>query len=211
MTSSHPKGRAVVAWVVAVAAAAATLAVGAAAQTAPPTRVRGTIATVEGQNLAVKAREGGTVDIKLADNLSVMGVTKAKLSDIAVGSFVGIAALPQKDGSLKAIEVLIFPEAARGSNEGHYPWDLLPESTMTNATVAEQVASVDGPTLTLKYKDGEKKILVPPEAAIVTFGPGDRALLKQGAGVFLSATKQPDGGLTAARVLVGKDGVMPPM
>jgi outer membrane lipoprotein SlyB len=194
-----------------LAAAVAVLAFGAVAQTAQPSRVRGTIEKIEGQHLAVKAREGGTIDIKLADNVAVTGVVKAKLADIAVGNFVGIAALPQKDGSLKAIEVLIFPEAARGSNEGHYAWDLMPESTMTNATVAERVSGVDGPVLTLKYKDGETKIVVPPEAPIVTFAAGDRTLLKPGAGVFVPAMKQPNGGFTAARILVGKDGVMPPM
>jgi uncharacterized low-complexity protein len=155
----------------AYAAAALLAAATAAAQTAPPTRVRGTIESIDGQSLAVKAREGGTVDIKLADNMAVLGVTKASLADIAVGTFVGAAALPQPDGTLKAIEVLVFPEAARGSGEGHYPWDLLPESTMTNATVAETVAGVTGPTLTLKYKDGEKKVVVPPEAPIVTRQP----------------------------------------
>jgi hypothetical protein len=192
-------------------AAAATLALGAAAQNAPPTRVRGTIEKIEGQNLAVKAREGNIVDIKLADDAKVTGVVKAKLADIAVGSFVGAAALSQPDGTLKALEVLIFPEAARGSNEGHYPWDLMPESTMTNATVAEQVAGVNGATLTLKYKDGEKKIVVPPEAPIVTFAAGDRSLLQLGAAVFVPAAKRPDGGFTAGRVLVGKDGTVPPM
>jgi hypothetical protein len=194
-----------------LAAAAALFAFGAAAQTAQPSRVRGTIEKIEGQNLAVKARDGGLVDIKLADKLAVTGVVKAKLADVAVGNFVGIAALPQKDGSLKAVEVLIFPEAARGSNEGHYGWDLMPESTMTNATVAERVAGVDGPTLTLKYKDGVTKITVPPEAPVVTFAPGDRALLTPGAGVFVPATKQADGTLAAAHILVGTDGVMPPM
>ena len=194
-----------------LAAAAALFAFGAAAQTAQPSRVRGTIEKIEGQNLAVKSRDGGLVDIKLADKLAVTGVVKAKLADVAVGNFVGIAALPQKDGSLKAVEVLIFPEAARGSNEGHYGWDLMPESTMTNATVAERVSGVDGPTLTLKYKDGVTKITVPPEAPVVTFAPGDRALLTPGAGVFVPATKQADGTLAAAHILVGKDGVMPPM
>ena len=200
--------------VIAAAAAMLTggaLVGGAAAQKAEPTRVRGTITTIEGQNLAVKAREGHVLDIKLADNLAVTGVVKAKLSDIAVGNFVGVAAQPQPDGTLKAQEVLIFPEAARGSNEGHYPWDLTPGGTMTNATVAQEVAGVNGSTLTLKYKGGEKQIVVPAEAPIVTFGPGDRALLRPGAAVFIPAAKQPDGKLTAARILVGKDGVTPPM
>lgn len=176
-----------------------------------PTRVRGTIEKVDPQTMTVKSREGRDVEIRLADNLTVTGVVNAPLSDIKVGTFVGAAALPQPDGTLKAIEVLIFPEAARGSGEGHYPWDLMPQSVMTNATVAESVAGVSGPMLTLKYKDGEKKIVVPPDAPIVTFVPGDRSLLKPGTGVFLSATPQADGKLMATRVTAGKDGVVPPM
>jgi hypothetical protein len=136
---------------------------------------------------------------------------KASLADVAIGSFVGIAALPQPDGSLEAIEVLIFPEAARGTGEGHYAWDLLPESTMTNATVADTVAAVGGRTLTLKYKDGEKKITVPPAAPVVTLDPGDASLLKPGAAVFIPARKEADGTLAAGRVLVGRDGLVPPM
>jgi len=194
------------------ACAAVVIAVAtAAAQSAPQMRVRGTIESIEGQRLAIKSREGDTIDIRLADNAPVLGVTKASLADITVGKFVGVAALPQPDGTLKALEVLIFPEAGRGSGEGHYAWDLLPESTMTNATVAESVTGVDGPILTLKYKDGEKKIVVPPEAPIVTFSPGDRMLLKPGAAVFVPATARPDGELTAMRILVGRDGVVPPM
>jgi hypothetical protein len=183
----------------------------AAAQSAPPMRVRGTIESIEGQRLAIKSREGDSIDIRLADNAPVLGVTKASLADISVGKFVGVAALPQPDDTLKALEVLIFPEAARGSGEGHYAWDLLPESTMTNATVADSVTGVNGRILTLKYKDGEKKIIVPPEAPIVTFSPGDRTLLKPGAAVFVPAATRPDGELTAARILVGRDGVVPPM
>ena len=188
---------------------AALLAAAAVAQT--PTRVRGTIDQVDARTMTVKSRDGRMLEIALPENLAVSAVTRASLSDIAVGSFVGAAALPQPDGTLKAIEVLIFPENARGTGEGHYAWDLLPESTMTNATVAETVSGISGPTLTLKYKDGEKKIVVPPDAPIVTFGPGDRALLKTGTAVFFSATPQPDGRLGTARILAGKDGVVPPM
>jgi hypothetical protein len=188
--------------------AAIALAASASAQTA--TRVRGTIEKVDAQGMTVKSREGRDLEIRLAENLTVSGVVKASLSDVKVGSFVGVAARPDGD-RLRAIEVLLFPEAARGSNEGHYAWDLLPDSTMTNATVAETVADVAGPTLTLKYKDGEKKIFVGPEAPVVTFVPGDRSLLKPGAAVFLSATPQADGKLMAARVAAGKDGVVPPM
>jgi hypothetical protein len=190
-------------------AAVALLTTTADAQT--PTRVRGTIEKVDPQSMTVKSREGRDLEIKLAENLTVSGVVKAPLSEIKTGTFVGIAALPQSDGTLKALEVLILPEAARGSGEGHYPWDLMPDSTMTNATVAETVAGVSGPVLTLKYKDGEKKIVVPPEAPIVTFVPGDRSLLKPGTGVFLSATPQADGKLMASRITAGKDGVVPPM
>lgn len=181
----------------------------AAAQT--PTRVRGTIEKADAQSMLVKSREGRDIEIRLADNLTVSGVVNAALSDIRPGSFVGAAALPQPDGTLKALEVLIFPESARGTGEGHYAWDLMPESTMTNATVAETVSGVSGPILTLRYKDGEKKIVVPPDAPVVTFVPGDRSLLKPGTAVFLAATPRPDGTLMAARVAAGKDGVVPPM
>jgi hypothetical protein len=198
------------AWIPALAAIAVITSIGAA-NAQSPTRVRGTIENVDAQSMTVKSREGRDLEIRLAENLNVSGVVKASLSDIKPGSFVGAAALPQPDGTLKAIEVLLFPESARGSGEGHYPWDLMPESTMTNATVAETVAGVSGPVLTLKYKDGEKKIMVPPEAPIVTFVPGDRSLLKPGTAVFLSATPQADGKLMAGRVAAGKDGVVPPM
>jgi hypothetical protein len=191
--------------------AAAFIAAAAAAQSAPPARVRGVIEKLDGHMLTVKARDGDVVAIKLADPIAVTGIVKATLADVAVGTFVGIAARPLPDGGLEAIEVLIFPESARGTGEGHYAWDLLPESTMTNATVAETVAAVGGRTLTLRYKDGEKKIAVPPEAPVVTFAPGDPSLLKPGAAVFVPARKEADGTLGAARVLVGRDGVVPPM
>jgi hypothetical protein len=192
-------------------AAIALIALIGTASAQSPTRVRGTIDKVDAQSMMVKSRDGRDLEIRLAEDLNVSGVVKAPLSDIKPGTFVGAAALPQPDGTLKAIEVLIFPESARGSGEGHYAWDLMPESTMTNATVAETVSGVSGPVLTLKYKDGEKKIVVPPDAPIVTFVPGDRSLLKPGTAVFLSATPQADGKLMAGRVAAGKDGVVPPM
>jgi hypothetical protein len=181
----------------------------ASAQT--PTRVRGVIERVDDQSLVVKAREGQTVTIKLAPNLGVVAVTKAALDDVKPGTFVGIAALRQPDGSFKAQEVVVFPESMRGTGEGHYPWDLTPESTMTNATVDAVVSQVNGPVLTLKHKSGETKIAVPAEAPVVTLGPGDKALLAPGAAVFVPATKAADGALSAMRVLVGKDGLVPPM
>ena len=177
----------------------------------PPTRLRGTIATLDGNTATIATREGTTVPLKLADNWGVMLVSPLTLADIKEGSFVGIASLKGPDGTLQALEVLIFPEAARGSNEGHYPWDLQPESMMTNATVASAVAAPDGQTLTLRYKDGSQTIRVKPGTPIVTFAPGDRADAKVGAKVFVGAAKAADGSLSAGRMLVGKDGLTPPM
>ena len=176
----------------------------------PPTRVRGKIERLDGPMLTVKSRDGADVTIRLADNVSVSGVAKAALTDIKPGTYVGIAALPQPGGALRAVEVLVFPEAMRGTAEGHGPWDLLPESTMTNATVAESVERVEGRTLTLKYKDGDRTIMVPPDIPIVTLAPGDKSELKPGAAVFIPAARQPDGSLQASRVIVGRE-VAPPM
>lgn len=186
-------------------------AAAASAQSAPPTRIRGTIASINGQDLTVKSRDGNTVAIKLAPDYSVTAVVKADMSDITVGKFVGIAALPQGSAPERALEVLIFPESARGSGEGHYAWDLMPESTMTNATIADAVDKVEGRTVTLKHKDGETRIAVPKDVPVVTFAPGDRSLLVADAGVMVPAAKQPDGTFTASRILVGKNGVKPPM
>lgn len=181
----------------------------AAAQT--PTRIRGTIESATEQALTIKSRDGQTVTVTLAPNFTVVAVSKASLGDIKSGSFVGAAALPQSDGTFKAQEVLVFPEAMRGTGEGHYPWDLSPGSTMTNAAVDAMVSGNDGTALTLKHKDGEVKVVVPPDAPIVTLGPGDKSLLVPGAGVFVPASRAADGALSAGRVLVGKDGLMPPM
>ena len=175
-------------------------------------RVRGVIEKVEGQTLMVKSRDGVDLKVVLADNATIVGIAKASLADIKQGSFVGVTGTPQADGSQKAVEVHIFPEAMRGTGEGHYPWDLRPQSTMTNANVEQTVTGIDGRTLTLKYKDGEKKIIVPLDAPIVAFVPGDKSDLKPGAKIFIAAAKkQPDGTLQAARVNVGKDGLTPPM
>lgn len=177
----------------------------------PPTRLRGAIAAIDGKTATIATREGTQVPVKLADNWAVMLVSPLTMADIKQGSFVGIASLKGPDGALNALEVLVFPEAARGSNEGHYPWDLQPESLMTNATVSTVVSAGDGQTLTLTYKDGSQAIKVKPGTPIVTFAPGDRADAKVGAKVFLGAAKAADGSLTAARLLVGKDGLTPPM
>jgi len=188
----------------------AALASGAGAQ--ETVRVRGTIEALEGPIYLVKARDGAELKVTLMDNGVLVAIVKASLADIKPGLFIGSTGTPQPDGSQKAIEVHIFPEAMRGTGEGHYPWDLQPGSTMTNANVEESVTSVDGQTLTLKYKTGEKKIIVTPQTAIVTYNPGDKADLKPGTKIFVAAAKkQPDGTLQAARINYGKDGLTPPM
>jgi hypothetical protein len=174
-------------------------------------RVRGTIERIDGSTYVVKARDGAELKVTLADNPQIAGVVKASLSEIKQGSFVGVTAMPQADGSQRALEVHIFPEAMRGTGEGHYPWDLRPQSTMTNANVEQVVTAVDGQTLTLKYKDGEKKILVPANTPIVVYVQGDKSDLKPGAKVFIAAIKQPDGTLQGRAWRVGRDGVTPPM
>jgi hypothetical protein len=181
----------------------------AIAQPAQNRRIRGTIESLDNNVLTVKARDGTDVKIKLADNWSVIAYTKAQLSDIKVGSFIGVGGTPQADGSQKAVQVNIFPESARGLGEGFRPWDQAPNGTMTNANVAEAVAGVDGQALLLKYKDGEKKIIVPPTASIAMFGPGDKAEVKPGVAVAVSAVTKPDGSLESARVGVGRDGFVP--
>jgi hypothetical protein len=188
---------------------ASTIAV---AQQPQNVRVRGEIVAVEGPVVLVKTRDGSDLRIRLADNVAVSGIVKTQLSEIKSGSYIGVSAMPQPDGSQRALHVHIFPEAMRGTAEGHSPWDVRPSSTMTNATVEQTVTGVDGQTIMVKYKDGEKKIIVPPEAPIVTYVPGDKAELKPGAKIFIvAAQKQPDGTLSAARVSVGRDGLTPPM
>ena len=199
---------------VALGALAAGLIFGTAASAlAQPAalRVRGTIEKVDGGTLTVKTREGDIVTVKVPDNVGVAGVVKRTLADIKPNDFVGIAAMPQAGKPSRALEVLIFPEAMRGTGEGHRGWDLMPESTMTNATVAETVTKVDGHILTLKYKEGQQTFVVAPETPIVSFAPGEKSELKPGAVIFISgATKGDDGSLSAARVTVGRD-VPPPM
>ena len=192
----------------------ALLALPAAAQNAPqgtPTRIRGTVEKLDGQNLTVKSRDGQELTIALAPNFAVAGVVKKSLADINPGDFVGAASSKGTDGKLHAIEVLIFPEALRGTGEGERSWDLVPDSLMTNATVAGIASAPQGQTLKLTYKGGESEIIVSPDTPIVTFAPGDASLLKPGAAVFIGALKKPDGSLSAARVNAEKDGVKPPM
>jgi hypothetical protein len=202
--------RALFAALLAPALVAPTLvALPAMAQTTP-TRVRGTIQSLDGNVLTVATREGDTAKITLAPNYAVAAVIPATLADVKKGAFVGIAAVGPKD-RMRALEVLIFPEAMRGSGEGHYPWDLQPESTMTNATIESEVAGASGRDLTVVAKGETLKVAVPPDAPIVTFESGSPAMLTPGAKVFVGAQKAADGSLTAARVNVGKDGLTPPM
>jgi hypothetical protein len=183
------------------------------AQQPQTVRVRGTVEAADGPMLTVKGRDGQTTyKVKMADNVSVRGIVKAALSDIKDNSFIGVTGMPQADGSQKAVEIHIFPEAMRGTGEGHRPWDLQPGSTMTNAAVTQMVKSVDGDVITLKYKDGEKKIVVTPQTVIVTYVPGDKSELKPGAKIFIAgAAKKEDGTLEAASISVGRDGLTPPM
>jgi hypothetical protein len=183
----------------------------ARAQESPTVRVRGTIERVEGPIYVIKARDGAELKLTVADNAQIAGVAKASLSDIKQNSFVGVTSMPQHDGTLSAVEVHIFPEAMRGTGEGHYPWDLQPQSTMTNASVDQIGTAMDGRTLTLKYKDGEKKITVPANTPIVSYVPGDKSDIKPGAKVFIVAVKQADGTMQGRAWRVGRDGVTPPM
>src|SRR6187402_2180762 len=181
----------------------------------PPVRIRGEIEKVDGNTLTVKARDGAVLTVNVPDNVRVMNFIKASLADIKPNSYIGVTAMPQPDGSQKAIAIHIFLEAQRGTGEGHRPWDLRPGSTMTNAAVETTAGSVDGQVLTVKYKSGdktdEKKVIVPPDAAIVTYAPADKSELKAGAQIIIfGAQKQADGTLQAQAVNVGK-GITPPM
>ncbi len=197
---------------VGIALGALTIIVSGGAALAQDTvRVRGTIESIDGSTYVIKARDGAELKVALADKAQMAAVVKASLADIKQGLFVGVTAMPQADGSLSAVEVHIFPEAMRGTGEGHYSWDLRPQSTMTNANIDQVVTAVDGQTLTLKYKDGEKKIFVAADTPIVAYVRGDSNDLKPGAKVFIAAVKQPDGTLQGRAWRVGRDGVTPPM
>jgi hypothetical protein len=184
----------------------------ALAQKAPvPTRVRGSIETVNGDVLTVKSRSGEDVKLHMTTDMTVVGIVKASLSDIKVGSFVGATTVPGPDGEPRAVEVHIFPESMRGTGEGSRPYDLKPNSSMTNATVAENVVANDGHTLIVKYKGGDKKVEVSPDTPVVTFVPGEKSDLKAGAQVIAFMKQLPDGSFETSRVSVGRDGLTPPM
>jgi hypothetical protein len=180
------------------------------AQAPAPTRVRGTIVKLDGHTLVVHARGGADIPVTLTPDASVTSVTVTKLADIKPGNFIGTAAVTQPDGTMKALEVHIFPESMRGTGEGHRPWDAGPQSTMTNGTVG-QIAGTNGTSLTVKYKDGEKTVLVPPDVPVVQFDIGTMSQLTPGAHVVINGTKAADGAVSTSRVTVGKDGIDLPL
>jgi hypothetical protein len=206
--------------------AASLLPFAAITQSATPEHVRGQIVSADGNTLTVKSH-GKTTKLTLADDVKVSLAEKGDMSDVKDGAFIGTTAVAGKDGTLRAIEVHVFPDSMRGTGEGHRPWDLRPGSTMTNATVSKMdesgggksastmtnatVKKVAGRKLSLTYKDGEKTVEVPANAKVVKLEPGDKSELKKGAHVFAIASKGADGTLQAQRLIVGKDGVVPPM
>jgi hypothetical protein len=182
-----------------------------AQQPPAPSRVRGTIEAVDGDVMAVKSRSGEDFKLHMTGDMRVVGIARISLSDIKVGSFIGTTTVPGPDGIQSAIEVHVFPEDMRGTGEGSRPFDLRPNSTMTNATVAESVVGNDGHTLLIKYKDGEKKVVVSPDCPVVTYVPADKSDLKAGAKIIAFMKQLPDGSFEASRVSVGRDGLTPPM
>ncbi|WP_414642323.1 hypothetical protein [Bradyrhizobium sp.] len=193
-------------------AAITMLASSASAQQPPMTRIRGAIETVDGSTLGIKTREGTDVTVKMTDNVAVFALVKTSLSEVKEGSYIGISAMPEPDGTQKAFAVHIFPANQRGAAEGFHPWDARPNSTMTNATVAETVKGTEGQNILVKYKGGEKKVVVPPDTPIVTFVASDKSEVKPGAKIIIfGAAKKEDGTLEAGRINVGRDGITPPM
>jgi hypothetical protein len=199
---------------IAIAALIALVAGPALTQTPPagtPTRIRGTVDKLDGQNLMVKSRDGQTLTIELAANVAVITLVKKSIADIKAGDYVASTGVKGTDGKIHAIEVRIFPEAARGTGEGQYPWDLMPDSIMTNATVGKVDQAPQGPVLHVTFKGTDSEYTVGPEVPVLANGPGDISLLKPGAAVFVIALKHEDGKLTSARLYAEKDGIKPPM
>jgi hypothetical protein len=174
-------------------------------------RLRGTIERIEGPVYVVKSREGAELKLTVTpDHPLFVAIAPATMADIKPGMFVGSAGMMQADGTQKAVEVHIFPESMRGTGEGHYDWDLKPQSKMTNGNVEQTVAGVDGPVLSVKYKDGEKKLVVSPDTVVVTYVMGSQDDLKPGTKIFVGAAKkQPDGTLQTPRITYGKNGAGP--
>jgi hypothetical protein len=207
-----PKVSSLVPRVLASLALVTVLGSATSAQQPPTVRIRGTIESVDGAVYVVKNRDGAQMKVTMTDKPLFVAIVKSTMADIKPGMFVGSTGMTQPDGSQKAIEVHIFPESMRGTGEGHYDWDLKPNTKMTNANVEQTVGGVDGQMLSVKYKDGEKKLLVTPETAVVTYVVGDKSDLKPGIKIFVGAgKKQPDGSVQTPRITYGKDGLTPPM
>lgn len=183
---------------------------GAAAQDTAIVRLRGEVQSYDAPKLVLKERGGKVIEMILPEGLPIAEVIPTDITAIQPGSFIGTAAVPRADGRLQALEVVVFPEAARGSGEGHYPWDLKPDSTMTNATVADLARSPQGRALTLRYKDGEKKVIVPDGVPVVTFKPGNPGLIVPGAKVFI-VTELTGDQYEPRRFIIGRNGFQPPM
>jgi hypothetical protein len=180
------------------------------AQAQETVRVRGTIERIEGPVYVVKNRDGAELKLTVTDNPLFVAIVPATMADIKPGMFVGSAGMMEADGTQKAIEVHIFPESMRGTGEGHYDWDLMPKSKMTNGNVEQAVTGVDGPVLSVKYKDGEKKLVVTPQTVVVTYVMGDKAEIKPGTKIFVAAAKkQADGTLQTPRITYGRNGAGP--
>jgi hypothetical protein len=173
-------------------------------------RIRGTVERIDGSAYVIKSRDGSELKLTLTDNPLYVAIAPSTMADIKPGMFVGSAGMMEADGTQKAIEVHIFPESMRGTGEGHYDWDLKPQSKMTNGNVEQTVSGVDGPILSVKYKDGEKKLLVTPETVVVTYVMGSKDELKPGTKIFVAAAKkQPDGTVQTPRITYGRDGAGP--
>ena len=186
------------------------LAAGGAGAQQQTLRVTGIVDSFDGQVLTIKSEKLGEVKVGLTADATVFGVAEAKLADIKPGAYIGVGAMPQPDGSQRALQVTILAESQRGLSEGHRPWDARPNSTMTNGTVDQSVAGVEGHVLTVKYKDGEKKIVVPPDAVVLAYVAGDKNELKPGARIaIVRALKKADGALETNRVNVGRGKVVP--
>ncbi|HZE53468.1 MAG TPA: hypothetical protein VE111_09415 [Bradyrhizobium sp.] len=196
---------------IAVAMVVASSLFAIAQQPPSPTRVRGTIERVDGDVLSVKSRSGEDVTLRMTGDMRLVGIIKISLADIKLGSFIGTTTVPGPDGRQNAVEVHVFPEDMRGTGEGTRPYDLRPNSTMTNATVAETVAGNDGQTLMIKYKDGEKKVVVGPDTPVVTYVAADKSELKPGAKIIAFVKQLSDGSFETNRISVGRDGLTPPM
>jgi hypothetical protein len=194
-----------------VAALVVPLALGCATARAETVRVRGVVVSLDGQKLVVHSKDGKDIPIDLKDKYAALAAVKSSIADIKPGTFIGTATVTQPDSSLRSVEVVVFAESLRGTAEGHYPWDLGSNSMMTNGSVGNAVQGVDGQTVTVAYKGGEKKIDIPANVPVVELEPGNKGEITPGAIVFVPADKQADGTLVGGAVVYGKDGVVPPM